>query len=264
MIIKEKKITAVVCDFDGTLIRSGMREPSERFFELLKKLLEQGVEFIAASGRQYPNLRRSMREYANQIGYIAENGTLVSWKGTVLYKSVIEEQLAAAILGEASELSKAELLVSGQNTGYVSTRNQDFLDMMVKQNGYLVTQVPKLSRITEEKLKIAAYFPDGIPHRTEQYFHEKYDGKIQVVESGDQWLDFIPKGSGKGSCLKLLAQREGLDLAQTAAFGDSENDISMLREAEVGYAMQTAKEMVRAAAAGVCECVEDILDAGMA
>lgn len=64
MNIHNKKISAVVSDFDGTIIKHGMSIPPKRFFTDIEKLLEKGIPFIAASGRQYANLRRILSPIA--------------------------------------------------------------------------------------------------------------------------------------------------------------------------------------------------------
>ena len=113
--------------------------------------------------------------------------------------------------------------------------------------------------IEEEIVKLAMHFEGGIPKEAEEWFHKKYDGTIQVVDSGNGWLDFNPKGSSKGAALKILAEHLGISTKEMIAFGDSENDIAMLQEAGVSYAVESAKDHVKEAADHVCESVEEVL-----
>ena len=55
-------------------------------------------------------------------------------------------------------------------------------------------------------------------------------------------------GVNKGSGLKFLAERIGVDVSQTMACGDSQNDYSMIVAAEVGVAMGNASDVIKEAA----------------
>ena len=52
-------------------------------------------------------------------------------------------------------------------------------------------------------------------------------------------------GVTKGSGLRVLADRLGLDPAQMMAFGDTYNDIEMLDEVYYSYAVSNAEQAVR-------------------
>ena len=51
-------IKLIASDLDGTLLHGGEQSLSPRVLDLVHRLTERGVRFIAASGRQYDNERR--------------------------------------------------------------------------------------------------------------------------------------------------------------------------------------------------------------
>lgn len=263
MKIAGSNITAVVSDFDGTIIRPGTHEPPEVFFTVVEELLDRGIHFVAASGRQYPNLKRILAPIADRIGFIAENGALVVWRGEVLHKCTISRSLAMELIGELKKQPDSELLVSGEGTSYIVPNEMKYAYMLEHKVKNVVAVLDSFDQVPEEMLKVSIYYPGGIPFEAEKAFREKYDDKLLVVESGNGWLDFMPKGSGKGPALGILARRMGFDLKETAAFGDSENDISMLQAVGCGFAMSFAGEAVRQAAAQICDSVEDTLRAAL-
>ena len=61
-------------------------------------------------------------------------------------------------------------------------------------------------------------------------------------------IDILPKGYGKGGAVAVLARELGLSLDEVATFGDSENDLSMLRAAPNSVAMENATPEVAATA----------------
>ena len=56
----------IASDLDGTLLQ-GTREISKEAVGMIKKLSEMGILFVAASGRQYPNLRRLFEPVKDDI-----------------------------------------------------------------------------------------------------------------------------------------------------------------------------------------------------
>ncbi|MBR4770098.1 MAG: HAD hydrolase family protein, partial [Clostridia bacterium] len=68
-------------------------------------------------------------------------------------------------------------------------------------------------------------------------------------EAARSWpigLEFINRESNKGGAVRFLKERTGADLLVTV--GDYENDIPMLKEADIGFAVANAIDEVKAAA----------------
>lgn len=264
MKIQEQTIKTVVSDFDGTLIKHGTHTPTERFYRLAGLLLSQDICFVAASGRQYPNLKRMLSPIADRIGYIAENGALVIWKGEVIYKAVIDDSLARELIADLQKEPDSEILVSGEGTSYVVPNDPQYAYRLEHQVKNVVQVLEDFRQVPEGMLKISIYYPGGIPRKAELDFHARYDDRLLVVESGNGWLDFMHRESGKGNALRVLSEKAGFSLKETVAFGDSENDISMLQTAGLSFAMSSARKEVQNAADAVCSSVEDILEYALA
>lgn len=62
-----------------------------------------------------------------------------------------------------------------------------------------------------------------------------------------------PAGVNKGSAVTALCARLGMDIRDSVAAGDENNDVSMLRAAGVGAAMSNAVPAAKAAADYVTE-----------
>lgn len=260
MILQGKEILAVASDFDGTIIKKGMAAPPDSFFQAVEKLLANGIPFIAASGRQYANLRRILRPIADRIQYIAENGCLVLYQGRVIYKSPLAHSLAAALLEDMKKYPEAEILVSGENTSYVVTENAEYIDKLKNYYHNNVTLLQDFAEIPEDVIKMSIYWQDGIPAGPESAFHKKYDSLLHVADGGNGWLDFNALGTGKGEALRVLAGHMGIPTSQIAAFGDNENDITMLKEAGLSYVVASARPPIQAIADYVCDDVADVLN----
>ena len=71
---------------------------------------------------------------------------------------------------------------------------------------------------------------------------------LLVAQSNKYNLEIISKNAGKGNALMVLADLLGIDRAVTIAVGDSTNDMTMVRQAGLGLAMENAVDELKAAA----------------
>ncbi|MBO6108628.1 MAG: HAD hydrolase family protein [Eubacterium sp.] len=98
------------------------------------------------------------------------------------------------------------------------------------------------------------FIPDGNGHRTD------YDKTVEIlkkypeftaVTGGINNLEISDKKATKGDAMMRLADKLGIGRDQIIAFGDSENDNTMLKMAGTGVAMANALESAKAAANAV-------------
>ncbi|MFD0586692.1 Cof-type HAD-IIB family hydrolase [Paenibacillus sp. GCM10027627] len=77
---------------------------------------------------------------------------------------------------------------------------------------------------------------------------EKQPLKLQVIRSGDLFIDVQHPKASKGDALRRLAEERGIAREHILAIGNYYNDVSMLQFAGVGIAMGNSPEAVKAAA----------------
>ena len=71
---------------------------------------------------------------------------------------------------------------------------------------------------------------------------------MDIYLSAPWFLEVMPQGVTKGTGLLKICADAGIPPEATIAFGDSYNDIGMLKAAGVGIAMGNAEDAVKAAA----------------
>ena len=74
-------IKLVASDLDGTLLQGGAQQLSPHSLDLIHQLVQKGIHFVAASGRQYDNEVRVFSQIKDEISYIAENGSVCIHNG---------------------------------------------------------------------------------------------------------------------------------------------------------------------------------------
>lgn len=256
-------IKLIASDLDGTLLQNGAQELTPRAIDLVRRLTEKGIYFVAASGRQYANERRLFAPVRDDISYIAENGSVCIHKGKVISRGVIEDGLAFRILRELKQQTDFEIVVSREDTCLIENNDPAFVDLIVNVMKNTTEIVDDITQIHGPILKIAiASMKDG-PHVVDKYLkylQDKFGSEIKVVTSGNIWIDFIAPGANKGTALSGLILLLGVKPEECIAFGDQYNDVEMLEMVGTSYAMSNAAPGISIHADYVTDSVEDVLE----
>ena len=72
--------------------------------------------------------------------------------------------------------------------------------------------------------------------------------EIYITSSVSQLIEISHKDAGKHSGLRFIREHLHLKPEETAAFGDGDNDIDLLKEAGIGIAMENASSKCKEAA----------------
>ena len=124
-------IKLVASDLDGTLLLHRAQSLPEEIFSLIRQLEELGIMFVAASGRQYPNMTKLFAPVASEISYISENGALAVDHGEVLYQDSFDRKLAGEIISAILEKKDAEFTCSAKDYHYLMPKTKRFHDHML-------------------------------------------------------------------------------------------------------------------------------------
>ncbi len=88
-------IKLVATDLDGTFLGDD-RNLMPGANELLDELESKGIVFVAASGRSLRSIEQVFGEQVmNKIGIVAENGSVVAYKGELLNVCQLDVHMAA-------------------------------------------------------------------------------------------------------------------------------------------------------------------------
>ena len=251
-------IRYIASDLDGTLLQNGARELDPEVFRLILRLKKKGIHFIAASGRQYYSLRNLFRPVADQISYVAENGSLCIHNQRVISRGLIQRELGLRILDAVREFPQCDCLLSCESRCYTDSQNPRFIDHMRNVVRYDMEVVPDLHNIQEPFLKLALCDFRGTKEM-EPFFQKRFSSEIKVVTSGNLWVDFIAPNANKGIGLASLLSYLELSPEDGIAFGDQYNDVEMLQLAGVSYAMSCAAPGISYYSTYVTDSVTEVL-----
>lgn len=240
-------IKLIATDIDGTLVRDGSADINPKIYEVIKELKDKGTVFVAASGRQYPSIRRLFDPIHRDMIFIAENGAYVMCRGYEMFKSQMNRQMVEELVYEARSLSQqnVHVCVSTPECLYIESKDEVFADLLVHGYKNTIKQVDDVLKEDLDIIKIAFYKEDGIRQIAEDTLIPRWKDKLKVVMAGMEWLDFMDIEVDKGHALQTIQNTLSITKEETMAFGDNINDIGMLCSAGESYAVNTAREEVK-------------------
>ena len=236
-------VKLIASDLDGTILRKGAQSVEPSTIKAIEQLVNKGMYFAPASGRQIVSLKRLFEPVSDKLVYIAENGALCEYKGEVIAKTPMDRKLALEIIEDVYEQPDCEVLISGQHTAYIKPKTEEYHYRMTKVVNYKTTLIDKFTDVDEDILKIAVCDLSGIDNSKEHFF-SKWNGKASITVSGDLYLDFMESSVTKGKAMHQLQQYFGLSEDECMAFGDNYNDIDIYMNVRPDENATIRKELV--------------------
>ncbi|EUJ32752.1 hypothetical protein MFLO_06594 [Listeria floridensis FSL S10-1187] len=247
-------INTIVTDMDGTLLVTKGDAIEARNKALLHDWQNEGNKLFLATGRLDLAILPFIHELEITQPVISCNGGLVRdfTTGEILFKSDMSRETIAAVL-EALAPFEADYhvyttkrILGPSNSGKIAFFNEQ--NKVLPENEQVpitLTKTPlDVMENDEFPLKILVVEEDDTKRVKLKERLQEFD--LSVMSSGKNLIDVMNKGIDKAHGLRYLAERGYLDLAETAAFGDNENDAGMIELAGIGVAMengiQAAKE----------------------
>lgn len=249
------KLVAIDCD--NTLLDSKGHIPAENK-ETIRFLKSKGIEFIIATGRNDILVTDYVRELDINAPVIGCNGASIrnlNENKTLDLKTIPKESLK--LIFQYCNENKIPFKAFSMEKGFSNDKNS--IEEVIKQILAQYTKILSVSMdyeyventdylIEHEKLVKVVLVNDD-PKYIKKYQEEiKCTKGIYICRSARNCLDIGAFGASKGNALKSYAKMLGVDLKDTVAFGDSENDLSMIQYAGMGVAMANGEEIVKSAA----------------
>lgn len=244
-------IKMIAVDMDGTFLNEEKTYNRERFKIIFQQLKEKKIKFVVASGNQYDQLKSFFPELHREMSFVSENGANIIVEGKNYYNASLPIEKVLAALKGISALGPSALVICGKKSAYVSKEMPEEVFNSVRFYYPSIKKLEKLADITKENDEIFKFALTFSPTEVEgklSSLTELLNGEMVPVSSGHGDIDLIIPGVHKARGLAQLGEEWGIAPAEIAAFGDSGNDIEMLKYAGMSFAMANAQEKVKQAA----------------
>lgn len=237
-------IKAAFFDIDGTLVSLKTKVYPPSTTVALKRLRENGILLFVATGRSRFEIKSEHLLDGLQFdGYLTNNGQdAYDAQGKLLYGKPIAPAEAAAILAWVEESGCACWMVSAEKS-CLNRCNERVLAAM----DAIHTRPPQIGDL-REMLQSPVYKIVLFLTRAEMAAPLRLAPHCRTTQWFELGHDIISIDGGKENAMAEILQRYGIRASESIAFGDSENDIAMLRAAGIGVAMGNATPEAKAAA----------------
>lgn len=235
----KRMIKLIASDIDGTILQHGARDVSPEMIDTINQLIRKGIYFVAASGRTYKNIQLLFKDVTEPMLIIGENGGMYMLHDECYISQTHTKETVDTLIKTIRKDSDCQLAYSCPDTTYVERGNADFISHLEDVVKYHITVVDDFSKLDIMPIKLAIYTPKGGDYILNKY-KDLLSEQVNVMTSGNLWVDFMPYGVNKGVALKHIAEMLHIAPEETMAFGDQWNDTEMLAFAGTSYAMTNA------------------------
>lgn len=251
-----KKAKLIGLDMDGTLLGRD-RILTQHTLDILEKAAKEGAILVVDSGRKFKVVPKELRDLPFMRYFVLCNGAEIYDKleDKVLYRAEIPLDIALDIYDSLTENPDIYLDCYHSDGAWVRAEDDDRLEAFVEDESH--KEVLRRTRKPVENMrelllqrgkpiqKFQTIYEDMAHRDVEMERISRLYPNMMVCSAYTYNLEVNVPEATKGIGLIKLAELLGIPREDVIAFGDGENDISMLEEAGIGYAMANAPDNVK-------------------
>ncbi len=236
-------------DLDGTLYSSDATVSRENL-DAIRYFKSEGGLFTFITGRVPMTSREICRiiEPNAPFGCVNGGGIYDPTQDAFLWNVTLPAEAIELVAYVEERLPEIGIQVNTEKDVYFSRDN------VAMEWFRRVTGMPPLMRhyrdIPEPMLKVLfAHHDEAMLDEAARLLNDHPKSRnFDFIRSEKVLYELLPKGVSKGTVLAKMAELLGIDMRNTVAVGDYENDVSMIRTAGIGYAVANARPAVKAVA----------------
>lgn len=235
----------IMSDMDGTLLNSD-KKITEKDINAIEKFISIGGKFTVSTGRTLEAFEQYHKILDLRI-------PVVLYNGGIIYDYSTQKVMYAEYLPDGAREMTAELLEAMPESGgevlkldktYVF-RNNYYQKLHTALCG-ISPEYAELSEIPEKEwLKVLfAMSPEEIPVMKKIISGKNYS-TVDFVKSSRIFIEMLPHNISKGSALDEYRKLDGMTDCTFVAIGDFDNDIEMIKSADLGVCPANAEDSVK-------------------
>lgn len=261
-----KKIECIVSDIDYTLaVKGGQLLPLTK--EALTRAHNKGIKVGLASGREINKMLVNQDviwglDFKFDFIIGMNGGQLLDIRNERSYSiELMNKELMKEILTTLMPIIdeyKVTVNVEGGNNFYALNINDSLLEAASRKKvTYIESDADKICSLGAYKF-LFRYSKDS-GEKIRELINAKYSDILQCTETFPGIIEVFEKGYDKGTGIAMYAKWNNIDLNNTIAFGDNENDIPMLKVAGKSVVVKNATDITKKEADVILEysCFED-------
>ncbi len=258
-------IKLIASDYDKTFHRNDQQDLQSNL-NAVKEWRKQGHLFAISTGRDVASMLHEKKVRNIAYDYIISlNGSfIVDGDNNVLFKQALNNKLARELVEMLKEKFGDELIISNGFDGCNMTNKKASLKDEVAREVYERNSKiysKSIETALDSEVLLIGCLNDNL-EKAQQLKEEilfSYADEVEVFINLN-YINIVPKGISKASGLDIIIEHAGADSDFVSVIGDDLNDIPMLKKYQ-GYAVNNAKEEVKAVSLKVYNSVSDLISA---
>lgn len=262
-----ESIKIIVCDLDGTLLNHN-KEISKHTADMLISLQEKGYLLALASGRFFYELQ----PYIKQLKMKEHNGLAICANGLEIHDLSDDSIFCFKKLSRDESIKIIETAKKNRITCYLNYQNKYYTSLCTlhKIPIYLARTIfYPFQNILKKNHLISGLYKIGFEKDIKKEIGELHKicfistpRKLKKLESEiSKWnkpyvfyfvslraTEITHKSVGKYEAIQHICKKKNLSFDNVIAFGDSGNDLNLIKHAKIGVAMKNAFPEVKAVA----------------
>ncbi|MDO4805656.1 MAG: Cof-type HAD-IIB family hydrolase [Coriobacteriales bacterium] len=251
-------IRLVAVDEDGTFLRDHKHYDVARFERIYGRMRDAGVHFVVATGNQCYQVMNLFPNHVGDMGIVSANGAYVLDGHEEVFAARAEPDAVRRMIDICHTYPHVPFSMLGVQAAYVERgTSQEFFDDMA-QYCHRQYWVDDFASVDDQVFMFSSVVPESELKECMDLVRQAVGDCMDVVGSGDGYFDVVCPGVSKAVGLRYLMDRWGVEPHECVAFGDSDNDLEMLRLVGHSYAMENAPQSVKDVADAIAPpCTED-------
>lgn len=231
-------IQAMFFDVDGTLVSFETHQIPPSTLDCLHRMREKGIKLFLSTGR-HPGMLGGVLETFPFDGVVAVTGQVCTMGDQVLRSNPLKRSHLEALFA-AKKVLGFPCIFLAHGEMFMSE------DCPIIREFWAHLQVPlppikPLSYALELPVyQVITFLP---PEEEDKLF--AMAPELNHTRWCNEFLDVIPESGGKDTGLQAVMDHLGLTREEVMAFGDGENDLSMIRHAGIGVVMGSGTDYLK-------------------
>lgn len=249
----------IASDLDGTLLNS-QKEISEYSEKVLKEAVEKGVDFAVCTGRMYGSMQYLMPKLSFSRYSINTMGAEIydNFTKERIYSRPLEEE-HTMMIAEYARDNKIHMNIYLDNVLYTNQMD-DYVLWYYRETTSMAKEIEGdvLEFLKGKKVSKLVFISE--PEESPKHFkaiEEMLGGKINICASDPRFVECSHIDARKDKALMVLLDMLKLKKEQLIVFGDSGNDVTMLKNTGFSCCMANGWDEAKKAANVIVESNDD-------
>lgn len=235
-------------DIDDTLVGPDKAIGKENQ-QAVQTLIDLGCRVVLASGRRHTNMMPFFETLGLNDYLISSHGARTEHPhtGHVLRRTCLDITESSQLIREG--LSRGYTVMLWLPDGIFAQTETSWVDIYREESGgdlVTIADLEELSRQPAEKVVWAGSPAQVLFGKAD--IEKRYGQRLSVAITNDWWLEMTAPAAQKSFAVAAVADAAGIKPESVLAFGDGNNDVSLLKWAGLGVAMPHGRLSARKAA----------------